>query len=224
MKLMKVNKQDPLREQVYDNLKAALVNGKFAPGERLTEEAVAELLGVSRTPAREALGLLAKEDALERRPGSGYYVPVPSLEKIEQIIEVRRLLEPFAARLAATRATPEDVESLRKAVKAQWKALKEPDPADFMRPNRECRHRLFELAGNDQLLDCISRYNDHLQFVGSLTLRDSAVREVAARGYDKILAAVAAADPEAAEEAMLKQIEAARKALTEALASNLGSA
>ena len=217
MKVSKVSKAPPLREQAYNNLKAAIVNGKMLPGQRLTEEAVAEFLGVSRTPAREALGLLCQEGALERRPGGGYLVPVPSVEKIEQIFEVRELLEPFAVRLAAMRATPEDLKHLAELIRAQWDALDASDPADFMRPNRESRNLLFRLSGNAQLVDCIARYNDHLQYVGSLTLRDVEVRKIAVGGYERIHDAVAAGDPDAAEAAMRKQLKAARLALTHSL-------
>ena len=112
MKLTKVVRREPLRQQVLASLKEALFNGRLAPGQQLTEEGVAEFLGVSRTPAREALAILFQEGILERRNTGGFTVTVPTKDKIEQIFQVRHLLEPYAARLAASHAKPKDIKRL----------------------------------------------------------------------------------------------------------------
>ena len=218
MKIGKVVKSPSLREQAYQSLRNALVSGRLQPGSRLTEEGIAEFLGVSRTPAREALSTLHQEGAIERRSSGGFRVPVPSLEKLEQIFEVRRLLEPYAIRLVAARVTPEDIERLRAGTAAQRTAIGNPDIAEFTQANRESRNRFFQLCGNDQLIDCIARYNDHLQFVASLTLPDPNVQKIVVDGYDRIIDALAIGNAEAADAAMRLHIEAAHTALTKRLA------
>lgn len=217
MHLKKVSKGLSLRQQVQESLRVAVVEGKLLPGQRLTEEGVAEFLGVSRTPAREALGLLCQEGVLERRPAGGYLVPVPSVEKTEHIFDVRHLLEPFAARVATTNAKPADIEYLREVLEGERAALHGAEPTEFLTANREFRNRLVSLTRNEQLMDCISRYNDHLQFVGSLTLGDISIRKIALEGQERVLAAVAAGDPAGAEAAMHAQISAARESLIAAL-------
>ena len=102
------------------------------PGERLTEEGVAEFLGVSRTPAREALGLLVNEGVVNRRKAGGYLIPVPSLAKVEEIYEVRRQLEPLAARLAATRVTRTELDALRGAIDAEREIVDTAETGEFM--------------------------------------------------------------------------------------------
>jgi len=217
MKLAKINKQLPLREQAYNSLKEAIVTGQMSPGQRLTEEAVAVFLGVSRTPAREALGLLVKEGIVNRRDSGGYLIPVPSLAKVEEIYEVRRHLEPLAARLAATRVTPAELRKLRAAIDAEKDIVDTSDIGEFMAVNRRFRNLLYVASGNQQLVDCIECYADHLQFVGSLTLMDPEIRKIAINCHERLYDALTRNDAGAAEDAIMDQIYAARQAMTEAL-------
>lgn len=217
MKLTKLNKALPLREQAYNSLKEAIVTGRMSPGQRLTEEAVADFLGVSRTPAREALGLLVKEGIVNRRDAGGYLIPVPSLAKVEEIYEVRRQLEPLAARLAATRVTPSELQKLRAAIDVEKDKIDAPDTGAFLAANRHFRNLLYAASGNEQLVDCIDCYADHLQFVGSLTLMDPGIRKIAINCHERLYEALTRNDAGAAEDAILDQINAARQAMTEAL-------
>jgi DNA-binding GntR family transcriptional regulator len=79
--------------------------GRLSPGERLTEDSLASILGVSRTPVREALGALAQRGVLARRDRGGFVVPVPNLAGLKNAFELRRLLEPYAAQRAARRSS-----------------------------------------------------------------------------------------------------------------------
>jgi GntR family transcriptional regulator, rspAB operon transcriptional repressor len=217
MKLTKVIRREPLRQQVLASLREALTNGKLLPAQRLTEEGVAEFLGVSRTPAREALAILHEEGALVRRVKGGFEVSVPTMEKIEQIFQIRHLLEPFAVRLAAMHAKPADVERLNRILAAERENIDAESQINYLGPDRELRREIFKLSGNDQLVDCIARYEDHLKFVAALTLRDPIIREIAFNSDKPIVDAVAAHDPDAAEVAVHRQLDAARTALTEIL-------
>lgn len=212
MQVTKIQKATPLRIQAYDTLKTAVVSGRMQPGERLTEESAAEFLGVSRTPAREALTLLSREGILDRGHKGGYLVPIPSLRKITKITEVRKLLEPHAARLAAERVTEAELAGLRAAIDAEWGFVEDMTPGTFLAANRIVRNLLYDMSGNEQLVACITGYSDHLQFIGTQTLGSVDVRRVAVNGHDRIYTAVAARDPGSAAEATLHQIEAAQAA------------
>lgn len=217
MELAKIRKSVPLREQAYESLKEAILSGRMQPGERLTEEGVAEFLGVSRTPAREALGLLVNEGVVNRREAGGYLIPVPSLAKVEEIYEVRRQLEPLAARLAATRVTQTQMEELRAAIDAEREIVDTAETGEFMAANRRFRNLLCAASGNEQLIKCIDCYADHLQFVGSLTLTEPNTRRIAINCHERIYEALSRNDPGAAEDAVLDQIYAATHAMTTAL-------
>ncbi|BAN04274.1 GntR family transcriptional regulator [Ilumatobacter coccineus] len=95
------------------SLRSAIANGKYPPGRRLKEVEIAESLDMSRTPVREAIRRLVGEGLLELTPNRGAAVPQWSDRDLDEMFEVRAQLEGFAARLAAARATPEEVTSLR---------------------------------------------------------------------------------------------------------------
>jgi DNA-binding GntR family transcriptional regulator len=223
MKLTKVVKREPLRQQVLASLKHALVNGDLAPGQRLTEEGVAEFLGVSRTPAREALAILHQAGSIKRRDNGGFEVIAPTVENIEQIFQVRHRLEPYAARLAAENVNDGDIRQLKKFLAAQEAHVDAPNAAHYLEADRALRRLLFSLSGNQQLVDCIGRYEEHLQFVASLTLKDPAIRQIALDVDKPIVEAISRHDPEAAEAAVHTQLEEARKALMQVLGEAIES-
>jgi DNA-binding GntR family transcriptional regulator len=213
LKVARPKRARPLREQGLDALRQALFTGKFQPGERITEEAVAEMLGVSRTPAREAINALGQQGVLEARPGGGFIFPSPSLAEIEDVFELRRILEPYAARKAIRQAGGKDVDTLRGIVDRQKELLGSGNAQRFFSLTLQFRRALFELAGNPRLATTIGQFMDHLYFVGILTLRERPVREVVIRGHERIIRALEARDEQAMEEAVLRHLEAAKTAL-----------
>src|SRR3954453_2222223 len=112
----------PLRDQVLGALRNAIINGEYTPGERLTEDRLAEDFGVSRNPVREALRVAEAEGFVVILPRRGAVVASPSSTAIEDIFAVRQRLEPLAARLAAERATPRGIAGLRSLLDAAPRA------------------------------------------------------------------------------------------------------
>ena len=102
----------PLREIVSDALRQAIRDGILPPGERLMEIPLAEELGVSRTPIREAIRILEQEGLIVMIPRRGTYVADMSLKDVTEVFELRSILEELAAELAAERITNEEIEAL----------------------------------------------------------------------------------------------------------------
>src|ERR1700685_3220171 len=105
----------PLRQSVYEALVELIVAGALRPGQHLVESELARQLGVSRQPVREALHRLGAEGGINLRPGQGPFVHVPTDSEVDQLLDVRELLEGATARLAARAATPEAVAGVRGA-------------------------------------------------------------------------------------------------------------
>lgn len=103
----------PLRDVVFENLREAILEGKLKPGQRLMEVQLAEQLGVSRTPVREAIRKLELEGLVVMLPRKGAYVANMSLKDIMDVLEVRASLEGLAAYLAAERISDEDIKKLK---------------------------------------------------------------------------------------------------------------
>ncbi|HUI63173.1 MAG TPA: GntR family transcriptional regulator [Steroidobacteraceae bacterium] len=176
MRTSAIKKSATLREQVFDVLLSELKTGDLAPGTRITEEALARRLEVSRTPIREALGQLTRQGILHAREGGGYLVPSPTVTEVGHIIAVRMLLEPPAVRMAAEEYGPARIERVLKAIRAQASAAGKADPGPFARANEEFRRALFGGLANQALSRLIAQFDGHLHFVRAVTLKDTALR------------------------------------------------
>ena len=115
----------PLREIVYEELKMQILRGTIVPGTRLMEVEMAEQMGVSRTPIREAIHKLEKEGLVVIEPRRGAYVSRVSMEDMLEILELRENLEGFAAYRAALNMTEEEKQELRKVEHLYNEAVKE---------------------------------------------------------------------------------------------------
>lgn len=191
-----------LGEQVYHTLRAYLRNGVLVAGQPLQEVQLAAKLGVSRTPVREALARLAN-DGLLVTEGRSFTVPALTREDIDEIYEIRFLIEPAAMR----RIAPLAVEPARRgAIEA---ALRDAEAAHaafnteaFRAANVRFRSAWLALVPNRRLVRVIEQYADHMQHIRTLTLGDASVRGIVLQGLQKITAALAAGDGEAAATAM----------------------
>jgi DNA-binding GntR family transcriptional regulator len=202
-----------LSDRVYQTLRALLREGKMDAGERLREVPLAAQLGVSRTPIREALARLASE-GLVAVEGRGYVSGGVGHGDVDDIYELRDLLEPAAIRQAAELARDPKVHApLATAVRECAAAHRAGDADAFMAGNARFRSVWLGMVRNRQLVRAIERYASHVQHLRLATLSASHVREVALAGMKRISAALAAGDAGAAARAMRDQLEAARQAL-----------
>ncbi|MFD5245973.1 GntR family transcriptional regulator, partial [Amycolatopsis sp. NPDC058340] len=119
----RVERPAPLRQVVYEALAELIINRTLEPGQHLVEADLAEYLGVSRQPVREALQRLQSEGWVDLRPAQGAFVHMPTDEEADQLLSVRTVLEAHSARLAADRAGDEDVERLWELQKTGLEAL-----------------------------------------------------------------------------------------------------
>lgn len=214
----KVVRVAPLREQVADGLMERLRNGHFLPGERLTEGRVAHALGVSRTPVREALGILSEQGILTRRPDGGYAVAKPTLSALDELFELRRLLEPYAARRAARRVDDGDLALLRKAVGKLRKLAPTGAAAAVAETNREIRRLLFGFCGNESLARAIEQHSDQVYLMGMLTMNTKEGRLLVLRRHEGILHALSTRSESAVEKAVIRYLEDAHRSVAAALA------
>lgn len=141
----------PLRERVYEMLVESIVSRTLEPGQHLVETELAEQLGVSRQPVREALQQLSNEGWVDLRPGYGAFVHTPTEEEVDQLLAVRALLETEAARLTAGHATGEQVAELREIWQRGVDAVSREDIDDVVAANAELHRRIAELSHNQVL-------------------------------------------------------------------------
>lgn len=147
------NEYLPLRDVVFNTLRDAILTGKLVPGERLMENQLAEKLGVSRTPVREALRMLELENLVELVPRKGAQVLDMSEKDIINILEVRSALEGLATSVACKKMTKEDLQQLKNMEVDFEKAVAENDVEHFVDIDEDFHDLIFAATENDKLIN-----------------------------------------------------------------------
>jgi len=150
------NEYLPLREVVFNNLRDAILKGQLKPGERLLENQLADKLGVSRTPVREALRMLEQENLVELIPRRGAQVLDISAEDIKNILEIRGALEAVSIRHACRNMNAENLAELRKYNREFEEAFEKCDYEAVAKADEKFHDVLFKSAGNNRLVNIIS--------------------------------------------------------------------
>ena len=205
--LVKLQKSQGLRQRTYEVLRGHISAGRIKPGQRLIENSVAAQLGISRTPVREALALLAR-DGLLVPTTRGFMLPTFTERDVAEIYELRRLLEPPAFADAVEHATPEGLSAMRTALSSQRAAHARDDLGAFAAGNSAFRQAWLDLVTNRRLVASVALYNDHVQVL-RVRLRVRSVRKIVIAGMVQMLKAADRRDPAAAVSAITKHIAAA---------------
>lgn len=146
-----VSRPGPLRDQVRKAVIDLIVHYKLPPGEHLRESLLAEQLGVSRVPVREALLALAHEGWIDHKQARGAFVHVPTRKEVMDTFAVRSVLESEAAALAARAITPEGVDELRAICAQGRRAVEAGDQALIVQANAQFHRRIVQFADNLEL-------------------------------------------------------------------------
>lgn len=195
----------PLREVVAEQLRSMILSGELASGERLLEDKLAEALGVSRNPVREAIRTLESTGLVEVVPRRGAYVCQPDLDEVRQLLDLRAVLEGHAAELCARTAPTEVIDQLRRLLDEGEAAAAEGNTVRAAEIHLEFHRTVEEAAGNPHLRQAIEPVRQRTELVFSMLLDDRSDT-----GWDEhraILDAIAAGDPERARTSVRRHIE-----------------
>jgi tRNA-Thr(GGU) m(6)t(6)A37 methyltransferase TsaA len=204
-------------DQTYVALRDLLRSGEFASGCVLPEARLATQLNVSRAPLREGMLRLTCEGLLETA-GANFAQPKLSRADVNEIYELRLLLEPEAARQVAR--IPHGrrwLKALREYLAAMVEAQPAGDADAFIDANDGYRATWLERVPNQRLLRTIELYADHVRYLRLFTLGDRSTRRVVVKGLKRLTAAFAAARPEVAAAVLRDHLGAAKQALLETL-------
>ncbi|MCF7552728.1 GntR family transcriptional regulator [Pseudonocardia sp. WMMC193] len=190
--------QPSLVEMASAEIKKLIVAGALSPGERIFEPRLAEQLGISRPPLREALRALAAQDILTQTPRRGYHVVELSDVDVDEIYSFRAALERMALDLLVPQLPDLSLSDLEDTVKAMWLAADEGDEAGVVIANRAFHEELVALAGHRRLLRSYRSLMDQMQLCMSRNLRTEAqtVGDLAAgcRRHDVLVEALRSGD------------------------------
>jgi DNA-binding GntR family transcriptional regulator len=193
----------PLREVVAERLRTMILDGDLAAGERLLEDKLAEQLGVSRNPVREAIRLLEATGLVEVVPRRGAYVCSPDLDEVRHLLDLRGVLEGHAAEIAATEQPPGLVEKLRTLLDEGERATAAGNAVRAAEVHVEFHHAIESAAANPHLVQAIEPVRQRTELVFSMLL------DQRHDGWDEhraILDAIAAGDGDRARTAVRRHL------------------
>lgn len=193
-------------DEIRESLEQGIIEREFANGERLDEVRLAARFGVSRTPLREALRMLAGSGLVEIIANRGAYVRYPGIGEIVEMFEVMAELEAFCGRLAASRISSKALAELNSANRACKQALKADNPDDYYHRNEEFHRLIYRAAGNHFLLTEAERLQKRLRPFRRMQLRARGRMTQSMSEHSRILKALEEGNPSAAAEALRSHV------------------
>jgi DNA-binding GntR family transcriptional regulator len=158
---LRVSKKKSLREEVYESLKKSILHGKLKAGQRLIEEQLADQVGISRTPVREAFHKLERDELVTRLPKGGFAVREFTKEDVEEIFGIRSALESYAAYLATLHIAPDKISALEKKLKESEDALEKGDDEKVVQLHTEFHDFLYKSCKSRKLVEMINNFRDY---------------------------------------------------------------
>ncbi|GIH77478.1 GntR family transcriptional regulator [Planobispora longispora] len=209
----KIPRPATLRESVFEAILELIIRGSLSPGQHLAESELAEMLGVSRQPVREALQMLSGEGWVDLRPGHGAFVHAPTVEEADQLLAVRTLLETESARLAAANATPDGVARLREVCARGLAAVQADDVESAVAANSELHALVTELSGNRVLSELASQVSRRVRWYHTPVARQRG--HASWEEHTRLIDAIEAGDQGRAEQIMREHTEHTRRSYLE---------
>lgn len=189
---LKVNMNEylPLRDVVFHTLRQAILKGELEPGERLMEIQLANRLGVSRTPIREAIRKLELEGLVLMIPRKGAEVAKISQKSLKDVLEVRRSLEELAIELACQRMTEDEIRELEDAQKAFAAAVEKGEAMSIAETDEHYHDIIYNGTGNIRLVQILNNLREQMYRFRLEYIKDADKRQVLMAEHEIILKAV----------------------------------
>ena len=221
---LRVSKKKSLREEVYGSLKKSILNGKLKAGQRLIEEQLANQVGMSRTPVREAFHKLERDDLVVRLPKGGFAIREFTKEDVEEIFGIRSALETYAAYLATLNIAPDKLTILEKKIDELERVLDSGDNEKIVQLHTDFHEILYKTSKSKKLIGMIDNFHDYFYGYRLALLPTSAGFKTSIAEHRNILEAMKKKNPRLVErlvrnhlekgrDLVLKEIEAGRKVL-----------
>lgn len=212
-----MNEYLPLRDVVFNTLRQAILRGELKPGERLMEIQLANKLGVSRTPVREAIRKLELEGLVLMIPRKGAEVADITEKSLRDVLEVREALEELAVRLACDKITSEGIEELKKAARDFRRVLKSNDITEIAEADVRFHDVICIATENQKLVQLLNNLREQMYRYRIEYLKDSRVYEKLLAEHEEIIRHIENGEKEKAAKVVSQHIENQAQAVTDVI-------
>lgn len=203
----------PLRDVVFNTLRKAILTGQLKPGERLMEVHLADRLGVSRTPIREAIRKLELEGLVIMIPRRGAEVAQITEKSLNDVLEVRRALDVLSVELACERITEEEIAVLKKACDDFERATKGKDASVIARADVALHDIIVQAAGNQRLQQLVNNLSEQMYRYRFVYIRDESQHEKLVAEHKEIYESILSRDKERASRSAKLHIDNQEKSI-----------
>jgi DNA-binding GntR family transcriptional regulator len=197
--LQVLQERKSLGEHVFNNLKQAIIRGNITPGEWLVESHIAQMLGISRTPVREAIHKLERERLIERQPRGGFTVLGLSRADIDETFGIRSVLEGYAARLATKKHQAKELIALEKKIDEFQVCLNKRQLDVLPEINTEFHDLLYGLSKSPRLIHMINGLRDQIFRFRQMILKDDKLANISNEDHIQMLKLMRKRDAEGVE-------------------------
>jgi len=211
MRRLVIRNPKTIRRKVYDYLREKLLSGEVAPHEHLIEAKIAQEIGTSRTPVREALHNLEMEGLIKSIPRVGYVVKPISEQEVEEICEIRAVIEMLGARWAVAKANQKVIEELEENIRLSETEVTSEKPKAFVELDARFHEIISKHSGSQRLLELSQTLRRHMlrYRIESIYSVDNVLRAI--EGHRGILEAIKKADLEEVNRAIQSHLQQSKK-------------
>lgn len=214
---MEMDEYLPLRDVVFNTLRRAILKGELKPGERLMEIALADKLGVSRTPIREAIRKLELEGLVVMAPRKGAKVASITERDLNDVLEVRKGMEVLAISLACKRITGEELEKLEIIERDFQRLIESGNLTELAEMDVRFHDTIYHATNNQRLVQLLNNLREQMYRYRMEYLKDIAVRRTLAEEHKAICQALRERNQQQAEKYVSIHIDNQQKAIIRSL-------
>ena len=205
--ISKIEGYELLSQKVYRILKTEIVKGAIKPGTKLLEGKIATQMGISRTPIREALRELVAEGFVKMNPNQGIVVSNASIEDVQEVLQIRGVLEGLAARLAVKVINGEEIKELEKYLKQMEYCISKDDALAFSEMDAEFHELILNICGNNRLIQIRKNLSDQANRYRIRSLSIAGRLKYSLKEHREIVEALKRKDSEQADRLSQKHVE-----------------
>jgi len=211
MRRLVIKSTRSIRQKIYDHLREQILNGEILPHQHLIETKIAEEIGASRTPVREALHSLELEGLIESIPRVGYVVKPISEAEVAEICEIRSIVEELATRWAIEKAHDKLIQELKKNITLTEEKVSSGEVKAFVEMDAQFHETISKLSGSKRLLELAQTLRRHMlrYRIQSIYSKDNVLRAI--DGHKGILRAIEKTDVDEIQRAIKAHLEQVKK-------------
>jgi DNA-binding GntR family transcriptional regulator len=214
--IVPISRSKSLKEQAYDKIKQLIITGALASGDLYNEKRLAQALGVSRTPVREALLELSSEVMVVFISGKGFEVSKITVQQVRDVFEIRRIIEGHIIQTIALRLGIEDLQEIEALIRAQETAgAGKLERTAFIEVDKQFHLYLASKIGNRQIESILDNLRDQIHLLGIRAVEEDSRMNQVIEEHKAILAGLKEKNPQKAHAALIDHLENTEKIIIE---------